>query len=71
LGVGWNARDTCRPPPLVAVRLPLLGERQLRPLTEEEERKLLSTCDENNSGDCRTKAIFLLMLDTGLRLSEV
>src|SRR5205814_2101388 len=51
--------------------LPKVDQKQLLPLTEEEERKLIDTYSENDSFECRSKAIFLLMLDTGLRLSEI
>jgi site-specific recombinase XerD len=57
--------------PLHTLRLPKLDEKQLRPLSEEEERRLLGAYDDNNPTECRLKAIFLLMLDTGLRLSEL
>lgn len=56
--------------PLRSVRLPKLEEKELVPLTEEEERLLLGSYDDNNATECRIKAIFLVMLDTGLRLSE-
>jgi integrase/recombinase XerC/integrase/recombinase XerD len=57
--------------PLHTLRLPRLEERQLRPLSEEEERALLGTYDDNNPTECRLKAIFLLMLDTGIRCGEL
>jgi site-specific recombinase XerD len=57
--------------PLLTLRLPKLDEKQLQPLTEDEERALISAYDDNSPTGCRAKAIFLLMLDTGLRLSEV
>lgn len=57
--------------PLWVLKLPKVEEKQLVPLSEEEERLLIETYDDNNPNDCRSKAIFLLMLDTGLRLAEV
>jgi site-specific recombinase XerD len=57
--------------PLRTLRLPRLDERQLQPLSEEEERRLLGCYDDNNPTECRLKAIFLLMLDTGLRCGEL
>jgi site-specific recombinase XerD len=57
--------------PLEGLRLPKMDQKQLQPLTEDEERQLLDTYNDNNPNDCRTKALFLLMLDTGLRLAEV
>ncbi|MHB8576246.1 MAG: tyrosine-type recombinase/integrase [Dehalococcoidia bacterium] len=69
---GWLAREGHLPDdPLRTLRLPKVDQKQLVPLTEAEERTLLATYDENQPGDCRSKAIFLLMLDTGLRLAEV
>ena len=68
----WLAREGYTPThTLYSLRLPKVEEKQLLPLTEEEERKLIGSYDDNNAADCRIKAIFLLMLDTGLRLSEV
>jgi site-specific recombinase XerD len=57
--------------PLGILKLPQVEQKQLVPLSEDEERLLIGTYDDNNPNDCRTKAIFLLMLDTGLRLAEV
>jgi site-specific recombinase XerD len=68
----WLAREGCLPAnPVVALRLPKVEQKQLLPLTEEEERRLLGAYDDNQPVDCRVKAIFLLMLDTGLRRAEV
>jgi site-specific recombinase XerD len=68
----WLEREEYAPAhPLQNLRLPKLDEKQLRPLSEEEERRLLGAYDDNNPTECRLKAIFLLMLDTGLRLSEL
>ena len=47
--------------PLATVRAPKLDERELRPLSEDEERRLLGVYDERTSRDCRIKAIFLVM----------
>jgi site-specific recombinase XerD len=57
--------------PLYSVRAPRGDDRQLRPLTEEEERSLLDSYDDNHATEVRLKAIFLLLLDTGMRLSEL
>jgi site-specific recombinase XerD len=68
----WLAREGSAPVnPLETVRVPKIEQKQLVPLTEEEERQLIDSYDDNNPADCRIKAMFLLMLDTGLRLSEV
>jgi site-specific recombinase XerD len=69
---GWLEREEYVPRhPLSNLRLPRVEQKQLIPLSEEEERQLIETYNDNNPNDCRTKAFFLLMLDTGLRLSEV
>lgn len=68
----WLAREGYTPTHMLYVlRLPKVEEKQLVPLTEEEERQLIGSYDDNVAADCRIKAIFLLMLDTGLRLSEL
>lgn len=68
----WLAAEGFIPShPLATLKAPKVEEKQLVPLSEEEERKLIETYDDNNPNDCRSKAIFLLMLDTGLRLGEV
>ncbi|HEU0075743.1 MAG TPA: tyrosine-type recombinase/integrase [Dehalococcoidia bacterium] len=69
---GWLEREGYTAVhPLHTLRLPRLEERQLRPLSEEEERALLGAYDDNNPTECRLKAIFLLMLDTGIRCGEL
>jgi site-specific recombinase XerD len=69
---GWLAREEhVAADPLAMVRLPKVDQKQLQPLTEEEERTLIGAYDDNNPADCRIKAILLLMLDTGLRRGEV
>jgi integrase len=68
----WLEREDDLPAhPLQTRRLPKLDEKELRPLSEEEDRKLLGSYDDNNPTECRLKAIFLLMLDTGVRLSDL
>lgn len=57
--------------PLYSVRPPRVDQKQLRPLSEAEERALLDAYDDNSPTECRLKAIFLLLLDTGMRLSEL
>lgn len=70
-GSWLDREDYARTNPLATLRLPKVDQKELLPLTEAEERQLLDTYNDNNPNDCRSKAIFLLMLDTGLRLSEV
>lgn len=57
--------------PMRRLELPKLKDKELRPLTAEEEKKLLDTYNENVPSGCRTKAILMLMLDAGLRKGEV
>jgi site-specific recombinase XerD len=57
--------------PLASLRLPRLDEKEIVPLTEEEERRLLGAYGDGDARECRIKAMFLLMLDTGLRRAEV
>ena len=57
--------------PLHNLRAPKVDQKQLLPLSEDEERRLLGVYDDNNLTECRLKAIFLLMLDTSMRLSEL
>jgi site-specific recombinase XerD len=51
--------------------LPRLHERELRPLTADEETRLLDAYSDSKASECRNKAIFMLMLSTGLRKAEV
>ncbi len=51
--------------------LPKLVERELQPLTTDEELRLLNAYSESRAGECRDKAILMLMLSTGLRKAEV
>lgn len=68
----WLEREGYAPAnPLSALRMPKVEQRELVPLSEDEERTLLSAYDDNTITGCRIKALFLVMLDTGLRLSEV
>lgn len=57
--------------PMAKLKMPKLEEKQLQPLTESEEQKLLQSYDEATPSGCRIKAILMLMLDAGLRKSEV
>jgi site-specific recombinase XerD len=69
---GWLQREGYAPAnPLGALRMPKVDQRELVPLSEEDERILVGAYDDNTVTGCRIKALFLLMLDTGLRLSEV
>lgn len=50
----------------VKFKMPILSKKQLRVLNEEEVLKVLASCER-----LRDKCIFSLMVDTGLRLTEV
>jgi integrase/recombinase XerC/integrase/recombinase XerD len=56
---------------MATLKLPKLDEKELQPLTEVEELKLLNAYSELKPGECRDKALFMLMLSTGLRRAEV
>lgn len=43
----------------------------MQPLTAAEELKLLNAYSELKPGECRDKALFMLMLSTGLRRAEI
>jgi integrase/recombinase XerC/integrase/recombinase XerD len=53
------------------LKLPKLEERELEPLTAEEELRLLNAYSETKAGECRDKGIFMLMLSTGIRRGEL
>lgn len=50
----------------IKFKMPILGKKRLRVLTEKEVIQILDSCDR-----LRDKCIFSLMVDTGLRLTEV
>ena len=54
-----------------SLKLPKLDERELQPLTAEEETRLLEAYSDGSPRECRNKAIFMLMLATGLRKAEL
>jgi integrase len=56
---------------MAELEMPRLEERELQPLTPDEEVRLLDAYSENRPRECRNKAIFLLMLSTGLRKGEL
>jgi site-specific recombinase XerD len=57
--------------PLAVVRLPKVEEKELVPLSEDEEQRLLAAYNDNDPSDCRAKAILMLLLDTGIRRAEL
>lgn len=57
--------------PLERVQLPSVEKRLVVPLTPEEKEIILSHLDQSTDLGCRDTAIIRIMLDSGLRLSEV
>lgn len=58
--------------PLIGIKLPKPETREIEPITEADIRKLLKTIDSHNSiHKIRNRAIVYLLLDTGLRVSEL
>lgn len=57
--------------PLDGIRKPLVPPTEIAVLSPAEVRRLLATCKGRSSTDRRDFALITLMLDTGLRLSEV
>jgi len=56
---------------MAPLKMPKLEERELQPLTPDEELALLNAYSELKAGECRDKAIFMLMLSTGIRRAEL
>jgi site-specific recombinase XerD len=56
---------------MATLKMPKLEEKELRPRTPDEERRLFNANSELKPGECRDKAIFMLMLSTGLRRAEL
>lgn len=56
---------------MAQLALPKLHERELQPLTPDEETRLLEAYSDAKPDECRNKAIFMLLLATGLRKSEL
>lgn len=57
--------------PLQNIRPPRKEERIVRPFSQQDIDNLLLLCSGNRFVDLRNKAIILMFLDTGLRLSEL
>ena len=55
------------------IKLPKIKNIQssIHPLTPDQIRKIFNSFDTSNFGGLRNKVIFSLMLDTGIRLSEL
>src|SRR3990172_2115373 len=70
--LNWCAAENLIEPGLAAaLRVPKVKSRVQRPLSDEEVQKLLDACDPATSSGLRAAAIVSLMVDSGLRASEV
>jgi site-specific recombinase XerD len=68
----WLFEEGLMPANVMApLKLPRLDEKELHPLTPDEELSLLNAYSELKPGECRDKAIFMLLLSTGLRRAEL
>ncbi len=61
----------CEQHPFAGIPNVRVEQKVIQPLTEEEIRALLDVCDPAEEYGCRTRAIILLFLDTGLRAAEL
>ncbi len=57
--------------PWLAIRTPRLEYRVIRPFAAAEIESLLAVCDPATEFGCRNRALIWLLLDTGLRASEI
>lgn len=57
--------------PMANLRKPVVPPSEIKVLSTDDVRRLLATCAGRTSVDRRDRALLTLMLDTGLRLSEV
>jgi len=57
--------------PMATIRPPKLPMKIIQPLEHEDIMNLLLLCSGNNFVEVRNRAIILIFLDTGLRLSEL
>ncbi len=68
----WLYREELIPANVMAtLERPRLDERELQPLTREEEERLLNAYSDAKPLECRNKAILMLLLSTGLRRGEL
>ena len=54
---------------LIRLKVPNASTKILETLSDQEIRRLLASLDQDSSAGCRDAAMFLLLLDTGLRRS--
>ena len=57
--------------PMVNIRAPKLPKVLIRPFNEQDIARLMVLCSGNKFLDLRTRAMFLMFLDTGIRLEEM
>jgi site-specific recombinase XerD len=57
--------------PTKRVKAPRVPQVLIKPFSQEDIKKLLSFCDENRFVGLRNKTIIILLVETGLRLSEL
>lgn len=69
---GWlEAEGDITTNPMASIRKPVVPPTEVQVLTPDQVRRLLATCTGRLRDDRRDLALLTLMLDTGLRLSEV
>ncbi len=66
LRMGYCARN-----PFAGIPNVRLEQKVIQPYTPEEVQALLEICDPETAFGCRNRAIILLLLDTGIRASEL
>jgi len=57
--------------PMASMRPPRVPKKEIEPFTPAQLRALLLLCDDNTFLGARNKAIILMFVDTGLRVSEM
>jgi len=65
------AEDELDDDPIATLKAPQIGEKVVRPLTSEEIKALLSTCKGKDLMPRRDEAVIRLLLNSGLRASEL
>ncbi|MDY6911885.1 MAG: tyrosine-type recombinase/integrase [Chloroflexota bacterium] len=57
--------------PVAPIKTPKAAHKVIQALTDGEIRKLLAQCPQKTQLGCRDRAILLMFLDTGMRVSEL
>ncbi len=69
---GWLKREELIPDnPVAHLKTPKIGERVVQALSPNEIDRLLSSCNRKTYLDCRNRAIVMMLLDSGMRVSEL